>query len=242
MEGHLLSSFAQNSQGKGGIAANNSEFPLIGLLVSGGNTQLVLMHSFGKYKLIGKKLDDAAGEAFDKVGRMLGIGYPGGPVIELFAKEGNENAFDLPIPMVKRKDLNFSYSGIKTSVLYKIRKLEEEKELNRQAIKDMAASFQRVMARSLIIKLQIAVQKYKVYGVLLGGGVISNIYIRNKIRSAMHKYNLPIYIPYNKKLFTDNAAMIGIAAYYKALRKEFVKDIDNLDREPNLSFDKTEGS
>jgi N6-L-threonylcarbamoyladenine synthase len=242
MEGHLLASFAQNSHGKGGITADSGKFPLMGLLVSGGHTQLVLMSDFGKYELLGETLDDAAGEAFDKVGRMLGIGYPGGPVIEQLAKEGDENTYDLPVPMIKRKELQFSYSGIKTSVLYKVRDLEKNNKLNGKAIKDMAASFQRVMAKSLVIKLEMAVEKYKVKGILLGGGVISNIYIRNRIRQAMRRLNLPVYIPYNKKLLTDNAAMIGVVAYYKAKRGEYVKDIDAMDRKPNLSFDKTQTS
>ena len=213
-------------------------FPLLGLLISGGHTQLVLVHGFGKYELLGETLDDAAGEAFDKVGRMLGIGYPGGPIIERLAKDGDERAFNLPIPMRKRRDenFNFSYSGIKTALLYLTRELKEQEKLDKQTIQNLAASFQRVVMLSLIDKLELAVNKTNPKGILLGGGVISNLYIRNHIRAAMSKLQLPVYIPYSKKLFTDNAAMIGVAAYFKAQRGEFISDIDELDRMPNLSF------
>src|SRR3989338_7171559 len=213
-------------------------FPLLGLLISGGHTQLVLVHGFGKYELLGETLDDAAGEAFDKVGRMLGIGYPGGPIIERLAKDGDERAFNLPIPMRKRRDenFNFSYSGIKTALLYLTRELKEQGKLDKQTIQNLAASFQRVVMLSLIDKLELAVKKTNPKGILLGGGVISNLYIRNHIRAAMSKLQLPVYIPYSKKLFTDNAAMIGVVAYFTAQRDEFVRNIDELDRVQNLSF------
>lgn len=240
MEGHLLSSFTKNSRGNNqrGIAIEQAQFPLLGLLVSGGHTQLVYVDNIGNYQLLGETLDDAAGEAFDKVGRMLGIGYPGGPIIERLAKDGDEFAFNLPVPMRKRQDENFdfSYSGIKTALLYLTRDLKEQGKLDKQTIQNLAASFQRVVTLSLIDKLELAVQKTHPKGILLGGGVIANQYVRGKIRQAMRQQGLPVYIPYSKKLFTDNAAMIGVAAYFKAQRGEFIRDIDALDRMPNLSF------
>ncbi len=236
MEGHLLSSFACNALGHG--SATNNTFPLLGLLISGGHTQLVLMHEFGIYELLGETLDDAVGEAFDKVSKMLELGYPGGPILEHLAKGGDEKAFKLPIPMRKRQDENysFSYSGIKTALLYLIKGLKEQGKLDKKIIQDLAASFQRIVAISLIDKLEIAVKKTNPKGILLGGGVVSNLYIRHSIRRAMKKHALPVYIPYSKKLFTDNAAMIGIAAYYQSKRNNFVSDITLLDRSPNLSF------
>lgn len=235
MEGHLLSSFAKNSAGNG---LRSVEFPLLGLLISGGHTQLVLMHDFGKYELLGETLDDAVGEAYDKVSKMLDLGYPGGPILERLAKDGDERAFKLPIPMRKRTDenYNFSYSGIKTAMMYLVKELKEQNKLDKQTIQNLAASFQRVVTISLIDKLELTVKKYKPKGVLIGGGVISNLYIRNNIRTAMKRHQLPVYIPYSKKLFTDNAAMIGVAAYYQSLRNDFVKDPQTLDRKPNLSF------
>lgn len=241
MEGHLLAPFAQNSRGRGSafveIPECNGGFPLIGLLISGGHTQLVLVKGIGDYKILGETLDDAAGEAFDKVGRMLGLGYPGGPVVEEIAKNGDEDAFNLPVPMEGKGKLNFSYSGIKTAVLYKTRELKKKNSWNRETIQNLAASFQRVMAQSLTIKLEAAVKEYNVNGVLLGGGVISNIYIRRKIRQNMREYGLKVYIPYDDRMFTDNAAMIGISAYFKARRNEFVKNVDSLDRNPNAKLD-----
>ena len=237
MEGHLLSSFAKNAAGSGSkFDKNEKVFPLLGLLISGGHTQLVLVTEMGTYELLGETLDDSIGEAFDKVGRMLGLGYPGGPIIERLAKEGDEYAFNLPIPMKGRKDLTFSYSGLKTAVRYLVDDVKKEHKFNRQTICDIAASFQRVATASLIDRLKRAVIINKPKGLLLGGGVISNVYVRNKIRSSMKTFNLPVYIPYSKKLFTDNAGMIGVAAYFKAQRGEFVSDISSVDRKPNLNF------
>ena len=236
MEGHLLSSFVRNSTGSTGASIAKLKFPALGLLVSGGHTMLVLVEKLGKYKVLGETLDDAAGEAFDKVGRMLGVGYPGGPVIEKLAKYGDEERFDLPIPMIKRKDLKFSYSGIKTSVLYAIEKLKKEKQFNGKEIKDMAASFQNVMAKSLLIRLNRAIAEYHPKSLLLGGGVISNVYIRSRLRLAAKKHNLPIYTAVSHKLLTDNAAMIAVAGYYKYIQNELVTDLDKLDRDPNAGF------
>lgn len=238
MEGHLVSSFAKNSTGgiRGGIAIENATFPLLGLLISGGHTQLVLMNGVGRYELLGETLDDAVGEAYDKVAKMLDLGYPGGPIIEQLAKTGDPTAFDFPVPMRGRRDLDFSYSGLKTALMYKIRQLKKQGDISPQMICDLAASFQRVAVLSLIHKLQRAVAQTSPLGILLGGGVISNLYVRNTIRMAMKQKGIPVYIPYSKKLYTDNAGMIGIAAYFKAKRGEFVPESATLERSPNLTF------
>jgi N6-L-threonylcarbamoyladenine synthase len=118
MEGHLLSAFVKNSKGKGVFSTGYPQFPALGFLISGGHTQLVVMKAIGEYELVGETLDDAAGEAYDKVARMLNLGYPGGPILSELAKKGDPSAFDLPEPMKHRKDLDFSFSGLKTAALY----------------------------------------------------------------------------------------------------------------------------
>jgi len=231
MEAHLLSSFAKNSKGKGGFTPN---FPILGLLVSGGHTQLVLMKNFGKYQLLGETLDDAAGEAFDKVAKMLDLGYPGGPIISQLAKEGKPK-YSLPIPMIDSKDLNFSFSGLKTACLYFLQKIPPEQK-TRQFICDFAASFEKTVAKALALKLEKAINKFKPHQILLGGGVINNPTIRKEVRKIAKKYHLEVCLPYTNKLLTDNAAMVGVCAWYQAKRNDFVKAIQKLDRQPNLNF------
>lgn len=233
MEGHLLSSFAQNAKGRQGI--KKIEFPVLGLLVSGGHTQLVLMNNFGEYQLLGETLDDAAGEAFDKVAKMLNLGYPGGPIIERLAKKGNENRFDLPVPMKKHKSLNFSFSGLKTACMYKLDEFTKN-DKDKQFYQDFAASFQKAVANALTLKLKQAINQTSPNQILLGGGVINNLYIRSKIRKTAKQNNLRTALPFNKKLISDNAGMVGVTAYLKTKRNEFVEDIKQLDRKPSLNF------
>lgn len=239
MEGHLLSPFAKNRKGKtpGGISVEQAPFPLVGLLISGGHTEMVRVNAIGSYQVLGETLDDAIGEAYDKVAKMIDVGYPGGPIIETLAREGNAYAYNFPIPMVGRKDMDFSYSGLKTAVRYTIEDIQKTGTLTRRVMSDISASFQRVAVSSLVDRLGRAVTVVKPTGVLLGGGVISNIYVRRTIRTFLKKNHIPVYIPSSKKLFTDNAAMIGVAAYFKAQRGEFVTDMSMLDRSPNLHFD-----
>lgn len=245
MEGHLLSSFCTNSKGNPSSQILKSQgrlpqtsnwnprnFPLIGLLVSGGHTELVLMKDFGEYEILGETLDDAAGEAFEKTAKILKLGYPGGPIVERLAKRDGSK-FDLPVPMVGKHGFNFSYSGLKTAVLYIVKDLEKEKKLEAETICGICAAFQKAVALSLVVKLKKAVKEYNVKGVLLGGGVMANIYIRRAIRKAVD--SLPVHIPYHRRLFTDNAAMIGIAGCLALQRGEVVEsfeEIKKLDREP----------
>jgi len=238
MEAHLLSSFAKNSKGKGGA---KPKFPALGLLVSGGHTQIVLMNDFGRYKLLGETLDDAAGEAFDKVAKMLNLGYPGGPIISQLAKEGKAK-YHLPVPMAQSKDLNFSFSGLKTACLYFLQKISPEKKTRHPAYRqagficDFAASFEKTVAKALTLKLEKAINKFKPRQILLGGGVINNLTIRKEVRKIAKKYHLEVCLPYTNKLLTDNAAMVGVCAWYQAKRKDFVKNLKTLDRQPNLNF------
>lgn len=236
MEAHLLSSFAKNSKGKGNKI--KSLFPTLALLVSGGHTQLVLMKNFGKYQLLGETLDDAAGEAFDKVAKMLDLGYPGGPILSELAKKGQPK-YELPITMKHSKNLNFSFSGLKTACLYKIqnlKKIQPKLFETRQFFQDFAASFEKATIQSLAIKLKKAIKEYYPKQIILGGGVINNLQLRKMARKIAKENNLKVFIPYNKKLFTDNAAMIGICAWYQAKRGKFTKNIQKLDRQPNLNF------
>ena len=221
MEGHLLSSLA------------NTNFILknaLGLLASGGHTQLVLVKKIGSYQLLGETLDDAAGEALDKLAKMLKLGYPGGPIIEQLAKKGDPDQIPLPVPMQHSKDLNFSFSGLKTAAMYIIKK---QSKISKQFTFNICASFQQAIAKSLTTKLNKAINQYSPQSILLGGGVFSNLYLRRQIRKDT---NLPIFLPKNQKLFTDNAAMIGLAASNHYLKKDFVKNLNSLDRQPNLNF------
>lgn len=233
MEAHLLSAFATDSKGQGPFTHTAPRFPILGLLASGGHTQLVLMEGFGCYQLLGETLDDAAGEAFDKVAKMLGLGYPGGPIISELAKQGVPG-YTLPVPMQQSDDLNFSFSGLKTACLYFLQK--QQRPFSRQFYADFSASFEKVMARALVIKLAKAIERYTPKQIVLGGGVISNLTIRREVRKTAKQFGLPLFTPYTPKLFTDNAAMVGVCAWYQAKRGDFVEDIDKLERQPNLGF------
>lgn len=232
MEGHLLSSFAQTKTGTRGLP--NPEYPALGFLISGGHTQLVLMRGMGDYALLGETLDDAAGEAYDKVARLLMLGYPGGPILSEMARSGTPK-YSLPEPMTTRKDLSFSFSGLKTAARQYLEK--EKPELTKEFIQDFSASFQQAVFKHLMTRLRRAIDLHSPKMILLGGGVVSNISLRTLTRSVAREYALPTYIPYSKKLITDNAAMVGVVAAFKFARGEFTPP-DELDRLPNLNFPK----
>jgi N6-L-threonylcarbamoyladenine synthase len=231
MEGHLLSSFAQDKNGKFGI--QNPQFPALGLLVSGGHTELILMKNFGKYELVGQTLDDAAGECFDKVARILDLEYPGGPALSELAAKGNETAFDFPVPMKNSKNLNFSFSGLKTACLYKSQELGT---MTQKQKADFAASFEKSAVEHLMNKLRKSIRKYKPKMLLIGGGVINNKNLQKEVEREAELSGIPVYIPPNNSLLTDNAAMIAVSAFFKAKRGEFVKDVNKLDRNPSLTL------
>ncbi|MBU4210497.1 tRNA (adenosine(37)-N6)-threonylcarbamoyltransferase complex transferase subunit TsaD [Patescibacteria group bacterium] len=231
VEGHILSNFLKNSRGK---PERKIKFPSLVLTVSGGHTKLVLMKGIGKYEIIGETLDDAAGEALDKAAKMLGLGYPGGPIIEKLAEDGDENFLDLPRPMSKFKNCNFSFSGLKTSFYYKIRKWKEERVAEK--IYDLASSYQRAVFDCLLIKLQRAIDMTKPKSLMGAGGVMANLRLRKDLRKLARKNDLQIFMPFKKELNTDNAAMVGIAGYCKAKKGEFVKNIDKLEREARLEL------
>ncbi len=234
MTGHIFANLAKTKTGRAPI--DQIEFPALALLVSGGHTELVLLRSYYDFSIIGQTLDDAMGEAYDKVAKMLQLGYPGGPIVARLADSGDPYAFDFPIPMKRSGDFNISFSGLKTSVLYTIKKLlaKPGTSLTKKQIVDLAASFQRVAIESIILKLVAAVREHRPKQLLLGGGVIANVKFRVAIRQAVKPYRLQVVYPNLQKLCTDNAAMIAVAASFQAKRGDFVKDIMALDRDPSL--------
>ncbi len=226
MEGHIYSCFAKNSKGS---PKKNIAFPSLAILVSGGHTEMVYMKKHTSYEVIGTTRDDAAGEALDKAARIIlnEQVYPGGPVIERLAQSGDETFLKLSIPMVQSKDLDFSYSGVKTALLYAVREMGEEARIEHMA--DLAASFQKTVFASIAIKVKAALKQFEVKSILVGGGVGANEYLRNLLRKTASECGVTIHFPYTKKLYGDNAAMIGVAAFYKGLEAQ-AKDIDTVQR------------
>ncbi|MBI5151586.1 MAG: tRNA (adenosine(37)-N6)-threonylcarbamoyltransferase complex transferase subunit TsaD [Candidatus Pacebacteria bacterium] len=231
MEGHLYANFAatHSSQKK------DIQFPALVLLVSGGHSDLFIMRDHGHYEKLGEKLDDAVGEAFDKVARMLGLGYPGGALLAKLAEKGDSSIYKFPVPLHQVKDFNFSYSGLKTAIQRVIKEKTANGTLLAQyEICDISASFQRVAIHHLIERVERALQIYEVKSLLLGGGVSANLLLRKHLRNIAKKYHVEFFYPKNKKLCMDNAAMIAVTAWYKAMRGEFVKDFD---RNPGMSIE-----
>lgn len=230
MEGHLYSSFAQNSKGN---PIRNFKFPYLGLLVSGGHTEIVLFKDHLKYEVLGETIDDAAGEALDKAAKMLGLGYPGGPILESLAREvGNKDEYELPRPMINRKDLNFSFSGLKTSFLYLLKKMNDKEKTNK--IRELASSFQEAVCDLLLIKLEHTMRQTGCARIVCGGGVMANEHVRKNLKRLVRQYSGEILFPPFKYLNTDNAAMIGIVASYKVRKDQFIKELAKLDRIPRM--------
>ena len=203
---------------------DNVEYPFLLLLVSGGHTQFLTVKGVGEYTKLGTTLDDALGEAFDKVAKMLGLGYPGGPIIEEMAKKGNPDAFNFPKPLCKVKDCNFSFSGLKTAVKRTIDNIGAD-NLTEDIIYNIAASFQKTITTVLKIKLLNAIEKFqqeledapRVF--VLSGGVAANIHIREELQTICNDNGFKFYVP-PVNLCSDNAAMIAWAAierYHKGL-------------------------
>lgn len=201
-------------------------FPVLSVIVSGGHTEFVIIKKLGNYERVGWTIDDAAGEALDKVGRILNLGYPAGPVIEQFAKQGNDRAYDFPLPMTTSGDYNLSFSGLKTFARRFIEEFEAAGKLDKQAIYDLSASFQRSVFRHICHKLNKVLLDHQDLGeVWLGGGVAANATLRLMLRQTIKNHidslakkeiSLPLSpklrVPYSKKLCGDNAAMIGVVA------------------------------
>lgn len=217
MEGHILS-ILLSKNGRGTYSKKSIAFPALSLLVSGGHTELVLMEDWLSYKVIGQTKDDAAGEAFDKVARILGLPYPGGPEIsKLAAQTTQTSTIALPRPMLHSKDFNFSFSGLKTAVLYGVKK---EKEMTEEKKQEYASEFQNAVVEVLVKKTLSAAETYGAQSIILGGGVSANTLLRETLEKevAQKLPGVKTYLP-ERKYSTDNAVMIGIAGYFALEQK-----------------------
>lgn len=263
MEGHMLASFILNKKGGGKIETGKEKniFPALALLMSGNHTEIIYAEQLNKYKVIGETLDDAAGEAFDKVARMLNIGYPGGPILTLLAGRASDKwsdtllgqnersdkkplteiagRFGLPIPMIRSKDLNFSFSGLKTACLYRIKDLRTRYAKDNDWSYDFSREFINAVSKSMSIKLRKAIKLHpEIKSVIIGGGVSNNIYIVREIGVLVRKLGKKYFIP-EIRFRSDNAGMIGIAAYYNITNKKYWlegEEILKIDRKPMLKL------
>jgi N6-L-threonylcarbamoyladenine synthase len=249
IEGHLLSPMAKSSTshllspspklGEGpGV-----RYPALGLVVSGGHTELIKIDGIEKYQILAKTHDDALGEALDKAARMLGLGYPGGAILEKMARHGNPKSYPLPLPMARSGNRNsFSYSGLKTAFYRLVNSLNTSTSLSKTQVYDLAASFQNRAFQHLIRvcadQCSIFNIQYSIKDLLVGGGVAANMELRKRLRKMGKESGLTIRLPYSLKLNGDNAAMIGVAAYFKLLNPKFeAPSIEMIDRRPKWPID-----
>lgn len=215
LQGHVLAHFIQQK----GKEHEVPEFPFLCLLVSGGNSQIVLVKSYNDMEIVGKTIDDAAGETIDKCSKFMGLGYPGGPIIDKLARLGNPNAFIFSKPHIKGYD--YSFSGLKTSFLYKLREaVTEDSDFIEKNKEDLAASLERTVVEVLMDKLVKVVKKTGIRCVAVAGGVSANTALRNAFVSRCDSGFWKAFIP-PFSYTTDNAAMIAMAGYYKYLNKDF---------------------
>ena len=223
MEGHIYANW---------LMQPDIPFPLLGLIVSGGHTALMLLEEHGVYKLLGQTRDDAAGEAYDKIARALGLGYPGGPVLDRLARSGDPSAYPLPKTHLKDDPWGFSFSGLKTAVL----NIMEQSKRKGTAVNpaDLAASFQDNVIGTLTDKTIAAAKHYGIESVLLAGGVAANSALREKMSGACAAANIALYIP-EPVFCTDNAAMIACAGYHRLMAGD--RDDLTLNAYPGLRMD-----
>jgi len=211
MQAHILAHF---------IDENKPSFPFICLTVSGGHTQIVLVKDYFDMEIIGQTLDDAAGEAFDKTAKILDLPYPGGPLIDKYAKEGNPDAYQFPEPQIP--GLDFSFSGLKTSILYFVRdKKKEDPDFLQKNMADICASVQSRIVTILLNKVKRAARENNIKDIAIAGGVSANSGLRNALQAMAEKQGWRVFIP-AFQYCTDNAGMIAIAGYHKYLNKDFV--------------------
>jgi len=211
MQAHILAHFIDNPK---------PSFPFLCLTVSGGHTQIVLVKNYFDMEVLGSTIDDAAGEAFDKTAKILGLPYPGGPLVDKYAQAGNPHAFSFPEPQIP--DLNFSFSGLKTSILYFINKgVQQNPNFIQEHLEDICASVQNRIITILLAKLTKAAKLYGISQVAIAGGVSANSGLRKALQDLAEQQNWEVFIP-KFEYCTDNAAMIAIAGYYKFLAADFV--------------------
>jgi N6-L-threonylcarbamoyladenine synthase len=213
MHAHILAHFIDEE------GFDKPSFPFLALTISGGHTQIVKVNSFFDMQIIGETTDDAVGEAFDKSAKILGLPYPGGPLIDKFAKEGNPKAYQFTKPKVD--GLNFSFSGLKTQIMYFIQKnVKENPNFIEENKADICASIQNIIIQILMDKIKMAVEQTGITQIAIGGGVSANSGIRDTLKATEMKYNWKTFIP-KFEYTTDNAAMIGIVGYHKFLEQHF---------------------
>jgi N6-L-threonylcarbamoyladenine synthase len=214
MQGHILSHFIDEGEPM-------PQFPFLCLTVSGGHTQIVKVDSSSKMQVIGTTIDDAAGEAFDKSAKILGLPYPGGPLIDKHAKNGNIHAFEFGKPKIK--DLDFSFSGLKTSIMRLIQKgVVENHNFIAENLEDLCSSIQHSIVTILLNKLQKAIKQTEIKEIAISGGVSANSYLRSELKKLSTEKKFNLYIP-KFEYCTDNAAMIAITGYFKYLEKDFAE-------------------
>jgi len=222
MEGHILVSLMRKIGEASQYIIIEPELPALSLLISGGHTELVLIRKVGKYEIIGKTRDDAVGECFDKTARLLGLPYPGGPEISKFASEARKKNITLekplPRPMIDSKDLDFSFSGLKTSVLY----ATKDKNLSPDDIKKYAREIEEAITDVITNKVEKAIEEYSIESLIIGGGVIANTFIRSALQKVADSFDIPLYLPHISHS-TDNALMIALAGYFN-LKNKHSKD------------------
>ena len=215
MQAHILAHFIKNAEKEHRVP----EFPFLCLTVSGGHTQIVLVKDYFEMEVVGKTIDDAAGEAFDKAAKIMGLPYPGGPVIDQLAKDGNPEAFTFAEPSVP--GLDYSFSGLKTSFLYFLRdRLKEDAEFIEKNKNDLSASIQATIVKILMKTLVMAAKKYGIKQIAIAGGVSANSGLRKAMAEGSERFGWEIFIP-SFEFTTDNAAMIAVTGYFKFVKKVF---------------------
>lgn len=215
LQGHVMAHFIRESDNDNSAPP----IPFLCLLVSGGNSQIVKVEAYNRMTVLGQTIDDAAGEAIDKCSKVMGLGYPGGPIIDHLARQGNPHAFKFAEPHIP--ELDYSFSGLKTSFLYNLRDwIQEDPDFIEHHKEDLAASLEFTIVDILMKKLRLAVKQTGIKHVAVAGGVSANNGLRNAFKDHAQKYGWTIYIP-KFSYTTDNAAMIGITGYYKYLDKDF---------------------
>ena len=215
LQGHVLAHYIKEE----GVEGEHPKFPFLCLLVSGGNSQIVLVKAYNQMEIIGQTIDDAAGEAIDKCSKVMGLGYPGGPIIDKLARQGNPKAYTFAKPHIAGYD--YSFSGLKTSFLYSLRDwLKEDADFVEHHKEDLAASLEATIVEILMNKLRKAAKDLKIKEVAVAGGVSANSGLREAFRDHARRYGWNVYIP-KFGYTTDNAAMIAITGYFKYQDKEF---------------------
>lgn len=220
MEGHVVASLLNPESTQTAKVLQTISFPTLAVLLSGGHTEMIHLKSWREYEMIGQTKDDAVGEAFDKVARILGLPYPGGPQISKLAEEARKNPtkleqpIQLPRPMLHSGDYSFSFSGLKTAVLYLVQsKTKASGALSEKLQREIAREFEDAVTEVITAKTRAAIEQYGIQTIILGGGVVANTHIRNAFSQMATEYDIPLHLP-TGPLSTDNALMITIAGYY----------------------------